>query len=117
LKTNSPAIDAGLTLTNVTTDSEWLTRPAGKSSDIGAYEFGAILAPPSVSFQFIGPDACISFPTLITKIYQVQSADDLLTGFSNVLTDNVAGTGDSFFITDSGAASKLQRFYRVRVGP
>ena len=117
LKTNSLAIDAGLTLTNVTTDSEWLTRPAGKAGDIGAYEFGAALAPPTVSFQFIGLDACIGFPTLITKTYQVQSADDLLTGFSNVLTDNVAGTGDRFFITDSGTASQPQRFYRVRVSP
>ena len=117
LKTNSPAVDAGLTLTNVTTDSEWLTRPAGKSSDIGAFEFGAVLTPPAVSLHFIGPDICISFPTLITKTYRIESADDLLTGFSNMLTDNVAGTGDNFFTIDSDAANKLQRFYRVRVGP
>ena len=117
LKTSSPAIDAGVTLTNVTTDNEWRTRPAGKSSDIGAYEFGAILTPPPVSLQFIGSDACISFPTLITKTYRVESADDLGSGFSNVLTDNVAGTGDFFFTADSGAASRPHRFYRVRVGP
>jgi hypothetical protein len=34
-----------------------------------------------------------------------------------MLTDNVAGTGDNFFTIDSDAANKLQRFYRVRVGP
>jgi parallel beta-helix repeat protein len=117
LKTNSPAIDAGQTLNTVTTDIEWLTRPAGKASDIGAYEFGAVLTPPVVTLQFNGADACISFPTLITKTYQIESADDLRTGFSTVVTDNVVGTGDNFFAADIGAASKTQRFYRVRVGP
>ncbi len=117
LKTNSPAIDVALTLTNVTTDSEWLTRPAGKASDIGAYEFGAVLTPPPVNLQFVGSNACISFPTLITKTYRLESADDLLAGFSNVLTDNVPGTGDTFFMSDLGTVNKPHRFYRVRVGP
>ncbi len=117
LKMNSPAIDAGLTLTNVTTDIEWLTRPAGKSSDIGAYEFGAALLPPPVSIQFVAPYACLSFPTLITLTYRVESANSLLAGFSNVLTDNVAGTGDVFYFGDPGASAQSQRFYRVRVGP
>jgi parallel beta-helix repeat protein len=117
LQTNSPAINAGQTLASVTNDIEWLMRPAGKASDIGAYEFGAVLAPPVITLQFVGANACVSFPTLITKIYQVESADDLRTGFSNVLTDNVAGNGDVFFLADPGAAARLQRFYRVRVGP
>jgi parallel beta-helix repeat protein len=117
LKTNSPAINAGQTLTNVTTDIEWLTRPAGSSSDISAYEFGAILTPPPVTLQFNGADACISFPTLITKTYRIETADDLKVGFSNVLTDNVPGTSDPFFATDPNAATHTQRFYRVRVGP
>ena len=117
LKTNSPAIDAALTLTNVLTDLEWLTRPAGKASDMGAYEFGATLMPPPVTIQFLGPGVCLSFATLITKIYRVESADDLVAGFLNVLTDNVAGTGDPFFTTDFATTNKSQRFYRVRVGP
>jgi hypothetical protein len=116
LKTNSPAIDTGLTLRNVTNDIEWLTRPAGSASDIGAYEFGATLAPPTVSVQFVGPDLCIGFSTLITVTYRIETANDLLAGFSNVLTDNVAGTGDPFFAIDPGAATNFPaRFYRVRL--
>jgi parallel beta-helix repeat protein len=117
LKTNSPAINAGLTLTNVTNDIEWLTRPAGSASDIGAYEFGAAFTPPQVTIQLLGPDICLSFPTLITKTYRIESADDLLVGFSNIITDNVPGTGDPFYRSDLNAASLPHRFYRVRIGP
>ena len=117
LKTNSPAINAGLTLTNVTYDIEWLTRPAGPASDIGAYEFGAALTPPQANIQLNGTDICLSFPTLITKKYRIESADDLLAGFSNVITDNVPGTGDPFYTADPNAAALPHRFYRIRVGP
>lgn len=41
LTTNSPAIDKGMALAEVTTDADRNTRPAGGAYDIGAYEFGA----------------------------------------------------------------------------
>jgi len=39
LTASSPAIDAGLTLSDVTTDFDGISRPQGNASDIGAYEF------------------------------------------------------------------------------
>lgn len=40
LKAGSPAIDAGTTLADVTTDLEGKARPIGAAFDIGAYEYG-----------------------------------------------------------------------------
>src|ERR1041384_7732941 len=75
LKTNSPAIDTGQTLVSVPADLENLARPAGSSSDIGAYEFGAVLAAPPVTITLVGADACIGFPTLVGKPYSVERRD------------------------------------------
>lgn len=41
LNDNSPAIDAGATITTVTTDHDGGTRPTGAAYDVGAFEFGA----------------------------------------------------------------------------
>jgi hypothetical protein len=41
LSASSPARDAGLTLPEVTTDLDGVTRPSGPASDIGAYELAA----------------------------------------------------------------------------
>jgi MYXO-CTERM domain-containing protein len=49
LLTGSPAIDAGAT--NLTTDQRNYVRPAGAADDIGAYEYGAILAVTLASFD------------------------------------------------------------------
>jgi hypothetical protein len=49
LTANSPAIDAGMTLAEVTTDADRNTRPAGGAYDIGAYEYGATGGPPKLS--------------------------------------------------------------------
>jgi hypothetical protein len=46
LSAGSPAIDAGVTLTEVSTDREGTARPQGKAYDIGAYERAA--GPPPV---------------------------------------------------------------------
>ncbi|MBW2260934.1 MAG: right-handed parallel beta-helix repeat-containing protein [Deltaproteobacteria bacterium] len=35
----SPPVDAGITLTDVTTDRDWISRPQGSAYDVGAYEW------------------------------------------------------------------------------
>ena len=47
LLTTSPAIDAGVTLSSVTTDFKKTSRPQGGAYDIGAYEVGSDTAPPN----------------------------------------------------------------------
>jgi hypothetical protein len=39
LQSNSPAINAGVTITNVTDDFDGISRPQGGAYDIGAYEY------------------------------------------------------------------------------
>jgi len=39
LSTNSPAIDAGVTISSITTDFFGTSRPQGTGYDIGAYEY------------------------------------------------------------------------------
>jgi len=54
LQADSPAIDAGTTLREVTTDCEGGRRPRGKAYDMGAYEYGSP-APPKAPRDGTGP--------------------------------------------------------------
>ena len=45
LRAGSPAIDAGVTLTEVSTDFDGVTRPQGAACDIGAYEYKGAASP------------------------------------------------------------------------
>jgi hypothetical protein len=47
LQSTSPAIDAGTTLSLVTTDFDGRPRPQGSAYDIGAYEYGGIAPTPT----------------------------------------------------------------------
>ena len=47
LQSTSPAINAGATLTEVTTDKDGVTRPQGSAYDIGAYEYGGTVTTPA----------------------------------------------------------------------
>jgi parallel beta-helix repeat protein len=54
LKSTSPAIDAGITLSAVPTDIKGLARPQGARYTIGAYEYAAS-QPPTPTVQFPAP--------------------------------------------------------------
>jgi hypothetical protein len=54
LQADSPAIDAGTTLREVTTDCEGVRRPQGKAYAMGAYEYGSP-APPKARKDGTGP--------------------------------------------------------------
>jgi parallel beta-helix repeat protein len=47
LQSSSPAIDTGLTISEITTDIDGAPRPQGSGYDIGAYEFGGALPTPT----------------------------------------------------------------------
>ena len=53
LQSNSPAINAGITLADIVTDYAGVTRPQGAAYDIGAYEYNAsgtaLLAPTNLT--------------------------------------------------------------------
>ncbi len=117
LKTNSPARNAGITLTNVTHDIEYRPRPEGAAVDIGAYEVGAVLPAPRVDVHFAGPDICLGFPSLIGKRYELQRTADLLAGFDQIVTNDVRGTGEKIFLRDPNVSAQPRMLYRVRISP
>jgi Right handed beta helix region len=45
LQSTSPAIDAGVAITEVSTDVDGMTRPYGNGFDLGAFEYGVATAP------------------------------------------------------------------------
>src|SRR5207302_55096 len=49
LQSGSPLIDKGTTLSQVTNDYDGVSRPQGAGYDIGAFEYFASLAPPSIT--------------------------------------------------------------------
>lgn len=73
LKAGSPAIDAGITLTDVRKDLTGLSRPVGRAFDIGAYEYNPATAverelsntPTAFALEQNYPNPLNSTPTLI----------------------------------------------------
>jgi hypothetical protein len=64
-----------------------------------------------------GNDYLVSFTSVIGKVYDVESCTDLVSGAWGVVTNNLAGNNSLIQITDPGAASVPQRFYRARLTP
>jgi hypothetical protein len=121
LLAGSPAIDQGHS-GGLTTDQRGRTRPIdkgavtnagdGDASDIGAYEMQLDefwLTRPMKS----GSDYVTGFASEIGLRYRIERKDDLAPGIWTVVGDNVPGTGGIVEVTDSGAASQIQRFYRA----
>jgi hypothetical protein len=63
----------------------------------------------------VGADEQISLSTGSNRLYRVDYTSDMVTAVWTTLTNNVAGTGGTVTITDPGAASQPQRFYRVAI--
>jgi hypothetical protein len=57
----------------------------------------------------------VSFASVAGKTYRVDRSDTLQNGSWVTVQDNIAGTGATIQITDSGGASSGKRFYRVVV--
>lgn len=69
----------------------------------------------SISLQLAGADVRIQFTTQINKLYGVDYRNNPATASWTSLTNNLTGTGGMMTITDSGAASLSNRFYRSRL--
>jgi len=65
--------------------------------------------------QVSGSDMLVSFASVAGKTYRVDRSDTLQNGSWVTVQDNIAGTGATIQITDSGGASSGKRFYRVVV--
>jgi titin len=66
----------------------------------------------------VGSDKTLSLPTLTGRTYRVEYTDALLAPTTwRLLSDQIPGTGSTLTITDPGAATLPQRFYRALVVP
>jgi hypothetical protein len=63
--------------------------------------------------QTSGSNLVVSFPSVSGKTYRVERSDTLQSGSWATVQDNIAGTGGTIQITDTGAAAQSKRFYRV----
>ena len=60
-----------------------------------------------------GSDINVSITTAVGRTYQIEWSDDLT--LWNLLQGSIAGTGGTVTLTDTGAATLPQRFYRASV--
>jgi hypothetical protein len=64
-----------------------------------------------------GTDYLVSFTSVLGKVYDVESCTNLVGGVWSVVTNNLTGNDGIIQITDPGATSVPQRFYRARLTP
>ena len=62
-----------------------------------------------------GNDMLVSFPTVTGRTYRLERSDTLAAGSWTNVQDNIAGTGGTVQVTDSGGATQPKRFYRIAV--
>ncbi len=62
-----------------------------------------------------GSDLLVRFPTVTGKTYRLERSAALQAGSWTTVRDNVAGTGGTVPVADTGGAAQPQRFYRIVV--
>jgi Concanavalin A-like lectin/glucanases superfamily/Putative Ig domain len=90
------------------------TRTLGPSEITLLYQGVYQLPTPTItSLKLTGSNAVVSFTTVTSATYEVDSRNDLTTGTWLILTNGVSGTGGTLSNTDVGAVSHGKRFYRI----
>ena len=62
-----------------------------------------------------GYDVIVSFPTVLGKTYRVERSSTLQSGSWTAVQDDIAGTGGTVQVTDTGGAAQLKQFYHIAV--
>lgn len=92
LQSSSPAINAGVTLPEVTTDILGVTRPVGGAYDIGAYEFGGTVNP--TASPTAAPTSDINGDGIIDGVDYVLCLKDSACNLNMLINDLRAGRGN-----------------------
>jgi hypothetical protein len=82
-----------------------------------AYDAVVVHSVPAVASARNGNDFVIGFATVVGQQYRVEQTSDFTSGAWSTLADNINGTGGSIPITDFGATSAAQRYYRIVILP
>ena len=67
------------------------------------------------SFEKVGSEVHIEFPTVLGKSYRVEVSNDLTSNSWTIIADNIIGTGGTIIFIEESLTGTAQRFYRVRV--
>jgi len=114
LSPGSPALNQGddallAAPFNLTDDQRGLPRKSATHVDIGACE---LQAPNLIELRRSGSDIAITFTTEVNGHYRLQRTHALGSNSWTTVADNLAGTGGTLQVLDSGAATQPQYFYR-----
>jgi hypothetical protein len=90
---------------------------ANDSVHAAARDAAVITVTMPVSLSRSGNNLLIAFPTVTNQKYRVERSSNLASGTWSIVADNIVGTGSTVQITDSGAGSSAQAFYRVDTLP
>jgi chitinase len=93
------------------------SQPAGQRDPLLQAIKQALATPRLTAIQRSSQDILLSFTTLPLASYRVLSTTNLGAHVWNTLTSGVPGSGSALQLTDPGAASLPQRFYRVQTPP
>ena len=112
LKSGSPAIDAGMTVAQVTTDKDGAARPQGAAYDIGCYE----MDPSGPKYWFAASDSESSttntgYVTKVAVSFTTPSADDwIIFGFCEFKCPNTNyATFVQLFVDAAGEAQNTRK--------
>ena len=80
-------------------------------------QFEVIPPPEFTSINRAGDDIVLGFNTITNLTHAVSRRDDYLTSMWTTLFSNLTGTGSGMFVTNTGAATQPQRYYRLELTP
>jgi len=69
--------------------------------------------PGYVTIRIVSTNVVLTFPTVSTNLYVVQSTPDLASGVWSTVASNILGAGGVVTNTHIGGATIPRRFYRV----
>lgn len=105
LKSTSPAIDKGLAVNAPAKDIEGNARPQGAGFDIGAYEYGAVVTPPTSPIVSLSTNTLTFAGQLIGAKSAVQYVTVTNTGTAALIFSEVFGMTGDFDFGGSGTCA------------
>jgi uncharacterized repeat protein (TIGR01451 family) len=70
-----------------------------------------------ITMEEAATNIVVGFASVTNKLYRLESSDDISGPWTNIVADQIAGTGETVQRLDMGAATLPKRFYRVHLLP